>query len=108
MPDVTQPLDRSKDLTIKWTGGVPNTQVTIAGGSSANGFGVGFLCAAPISAGQMMVPAYVLENLPVPDSAPLNAQFTVGNRSTTIFTATGLDLAAVHYSVAYTLDVRLQ
>ena len=108
MPDVTKPLDRSKDLTIKWTGGVPNTQVTIAGGSSANGVGVAFLCAAPISAGQITVPAYVLEMLPVPTTAPLDAQFTLGNRSTTIFTATGLDLAAIHYSVAYTLDLRLQ
>ena len=35
IPSVTAPLDRSKDLTINWTGGIPNTQVTVVGGAGA-------------------------------------------------------------------------
>jgi len=38
IPSVTVPLDRSKDLTINWTGGLPNTQVTAVGGSGTSAF----------------------------------------------------------------------
>jgi len=42
IPSILTPLDRSKDLTIKWTGGIPNTQVTAVGGSAPSAF----LCAS--------------------------------------------------------------
>jgi len=104
IPSVTAPLDRSKDLTINWTGGIPNTQVTVVGGSGTTAF----LCAASVSAGQLTVPSYVLLNLP-PSGPPLNfGQLTLGNRSVNLFTASGLDLAWVGYSANYTLFLKYQ
>jgi uncharacterized protein (TIGR03437 family) len=104
IPSVTAPLDRSKDLTINWTGGIPNTQVTVVGGSGTSAF----LCAASVSAGQLTVPSYVLLNLP-PSGPPLNfGQLTLGNRSVNLFTASGLDLAWVGYGENYTLYLKYQ
>ncbi len=106
IPSVTAPLDRSKDLIIDWTGGIPNTQVTVVGGSGTSAF----LCAAPVSAGQITIPSYVLLNLaptgPAASSPP--GQLTMGNRSVSLFTAPGLDLAWVGYSVNYTLYLKYQ
>ena len=106
IPKVTAPLDRSKDLTINWTGGIPNTQVTVVGGSSPSAF----LCAADVSAGQLTIPSYVLLNLPPTGSSPTSppGQLTVGNRSVNLFTASGLDLAWVGYGENYTLYLRYQ
>jgi uncharacterized protein (TIGR03437 family) len=104
IPSVTAPLDRSKDLTINWTGGIPNKQVTVVGGSGTSAF----LCAADVSAGQLTVPSYVLLNLP-PSGPPLNfGQLTFGNESVTLFTASGLDLASVRYGESYTLYLKYQ
>jgi hypothetical protein len=104
IPSLTVPLDRSKDLTINWTGGVPGTQVYAVGGSAPSAF----LCAADVSAGRLTVPSYVLLNLP-PSGPPLNfGQLTVGNSTVNLFTASGLDLAWVLYGASYTLYVKYQ
>ena len=104
MPSVTAPLDRSKDLTINWTGGVPGTQVYAVGGSAPSAF----LCAADVSAGKLTIPSYVLLNLP-PSGPPLNfGQLTVGNSTVNLFTASGLDLAWVLYGESYTLYLKYQ
>jgi hypothetical protein len=104
MPSVTAPLDRSKDFTITWTGGLPNTQVYAVGGSAPSAF----LCAADVSAGKLTVPSYVLLNLP-PSGPPLNfGQLTVGNSTVNLFTASGLDLAWVLYGESYTLYLKYQ
>jgi len=104
IPSVTAPLDRSKDLTINWTGGVPGTQVYAVGGSAPSAF----LCAADVSAGKLTIPSYVLLNLP-PSGPPLNfGQLTVGNSTVNLFTASGLDLAGVLYGESYTLYLKYQ
>jgi uncharacterized protein (TIGR03437 family) len=104
IPSLLTPLDRSKDLTIKWMGGIPNTQVTAVGGSGTSAF----LCAADVSAGQLTIPSYVLLNLP-PSGPPLNSvQLTVGNRTVNLFTASGLDLAWVGYAEDYTVFLKYQ
>ncbi len=104
IPSVTAPLDRSKDFTINWTGGIPNTQVTAVGSSGTSAF----LCAADVSAGKLTIPSYVLLNLP-PSGPPLNfGQLTLGNRSVSFFTASGLDLAWVGYGEGYTLYLKYQ
>src|SRR5262249_50806015 len=36
IPDITKPIVRTQDLLVAWTGGTPGTQVTVAGGGSAN------------------------------------------------------------------------
>jgi hypothetical protein len=102
MPSVTAPIDRSKDLTIKWTGGIPNTQVTVLGGSAPSAF----LCAADVSAGQLTIPSYVLLNLP--PTAVGDGQLTVANRYVNLFTASGLDVSWVGYGEAYTLYLKYQ
>jgi hypothetical protein len=104
IPSILTPLDRSKDLTIKWTGGIPNTQVTAVGSSAPSAF----LCAADVSAGQLTIPSYVLLNLP-PSGPPLNfGQLTVGNRTVNLFTASGLDISWVGYGASYTLTLKYQ
>lgn len=108
VPDITVPLDRSQDLTITWTGGVPGTQVTVLGGSLVNGVNTGFLCAAPVIAGHFTVPSYVLLNLPPTGSSTAPGQLTVGNRSVSTFSAPGLDLATIAWAVDYTLYLKFQ
>jgi hypothetical protein len=106
IPSVTALLDRSKDLTINWTGGLPDTQVTVVGGSGTSAF----LCAASVSAGQLTVPSYVLLSL-APTGSSLTSppgQLTLGNRSVSFFTAPGLDLAWVGYGASYTLFLKYQ
>jgi hypothetical protein len=50
----------------------------------------------------------VLLNLP-PSGPPLNfGQLTLGNRSVSFFTASGLDLAWVGYGEGYTLYLKYQ
>jgi uncharacterized protein (TIGR03437 family) len=104
IPSVAAPLDRSKDLTIKWTGGIPDTQVVVVGATGTQAF----LCAAPVSAGQMTIPSYVL--LSVPASAPpLNAGgLGLSNTSVSLFTVTGLDIASIRYSEDYSLSLMFQ
>jgi uncharacterized protein (TIGR03437 family) len=104
LPNITVPLDRSKDLTIKWTGGIPNTQAIVTGASGTQAF----LCAAPVSAGQITVPSYVLLSLP-PSGPPLNASgLGLSNRSVTLFTVSGLDIASVNYGASYSLSLKFQ
>jgi hypothetical protein len=104
LPNITVPLDRSKDLTIKWTGGIPDTQVIVASASGTQAF----LCAAPVSAGQITVPSYVLLSLP-PTGPPLNASgLNLSNRSVTLFTVSGLDIASVNYGASYSLSLKFQ
>ena len=108
IPSVTAPIDRSKDLTITWTGGAPDTQVTVVGGGFANGVTSGFLCAASVGAGQITIPAYVLLNLPPTGSSPVPGQLTVGNALVAIFTASALDIAKIAFGAGYTLSLKFQ
>jgi hypothetical protein len=108
MPDPKQPIDRTQDLIIKWTGGTPGTQVTAVGGSDVSGVNIGFLCAAATEAGTMTIPSYVLLNLPPTGSSPVPGQLTVGSRFVSVFTAPGLDWLTVAYAVDYTLRPKWQ
>jgi hypothetical protein len=67
-------VDRSKGITVKWSGGDPNSFVSIIG-SSYNIVGnvtlIGnFSCAEQISAGQFTVPSFVTLALPVTVGKP--------------------------------------
>jgi uncharacterized protein (TIGR03437 family) len=108
IPSVTTPIDRSKDLTITWTGGIPDTQVVMVGGNLANGATTAFLCAAPVSAGQFTIPSWVFLNLS-PNPAPaLPGSLAVQNRKVSTFTVPGLDIPTVAYSAGYTTSLRFQ
>ncbi len=106
IPSVLTPLDRSKDLTINWTGGIPGTQVTAVGSSGTTAF----LCAADVNSGKLTIPSYVLMNLPPTGSTTTSipGQLTLGNRTVNLFTASGLDLAWVGFGESYTLTLKYQ
>ena len=96
-----------QDLTINWTGGIPGTQVTAVGSSGT----MAILCAADVSSGKLTIPSYVLMNLPPTGSTATSipGQLTVGNGTpASLFTATGLDLAWVHFGETYTLTLKYQ
>jgi uncharacterized protein (TIGR03437 family) len=57
-------VDRSQDLTVTWTGGIPGTWVSIGGGSTTINVSGTWICFAPVSAGQFTVPSYILETSP--------------------------------------------
>ena len=99
-------IDRSKPLTLTWTGGDPAATMLVIGGSSdpntqASG---GFTCLAPMSAGTFTVPVNSLADL-----VAVNPSATVSSGSSSQlgvlglmplpltspqkFTATGLDIA---------------
>jgi uncharacterized protein (TIGR03437 family) len=108
IPAVTTPIDRSKDLTVTWTGGIPGTQVTILGSSFVNGVTAAFLCAAPVSAGQFTIPSYVLLNLSPTGSSIVPGSLNVQNRTVSTFAAPGLDIPSIAYGAGYTVSPKLQ
>ena len=61
-------IDRSKDLTVNWTGGNPNSYIFVTGTSTASSNGVqtraGFTCLGKAGDGQLTVPSYILSALP--------------------------------------------
>ncbi len=80
---IKNPIPRSQDLTITWSGGDPSSFVNITGVASTTSNPAGpqpsepggtFTCIAPVSAGQFVVPSVVLQALPS----------TVGSKSVTI------------------------
>ncbi|HKW97248.1 MAG TPA: hypothetical protein VJN43_05905 [Bryobacteraceae bacterium] len=58
-------VDRSQNLTVTWSGGMPGTWVQIGGGSTTISVSGTFVCIAPASAGRFTVPSYVLLASPV-------------------------------------------
>jgi uncharacterized protein (TIGR03437 family) len=108
IPDITKPLDRTQDLVITWSGGAPGTQVVAVGGGLANGVNTGFLCAAPVGAGQMIIPSYVLLQVPPTSTSPVPGQLTVDNTSRTLFQAHGLDYGTIIYTDSFTLSLKYQ
>jgi uncharacterized protein (TIGR03437 family) len=88
-------VNRSQDLTVTWTGGIPGTWVQIGGGSTTIGVSGTFICFAPASAGQFTIPSYVLLASPVGNGG-INLINQSNNQP---FQASGLDLP---YAVAET------
>jgi uncharacterized protein (TIGR03437 family) len=84
-------VKRSDGITFTWTGGAPQTFVTVSGFSStsSNGTGAaaGFGCNVPVSAGQFTVPASVLLALPAGTGTVSIQNFTLP----VPFSATGID-----------------
>jgi hypothetical protein len=95
-------------MVIKWTGGTPGTQVVVAGSGLANGVSTAFLCAAPVEAGQITIPSYVLLGMPAASSSPITSGLTVENPASSLFTAPGLDEGRVTYNDSYHLSLQFQ
>ncbi len=84
-------VSRATGQNITWSGGTPSSTVYVTGSSSANGASATFVCYAPVSAGQLTVPNYVLLALPAgPGSLGLANASTPG-----MFTASGLTSAGI-------------
>ena len=80
-------VNRSQGVTVNWTGGIPGTYVTIAGGSTAVSVSATFLCFAPVSAGTFTVPSYVLLAMPA-----ANGGINLVNQSNNVtFVASGIN-----------------
>src|ERR1019366_6403769 len=59
-------ISRSSPLTVNWTGGDPNGDVSIGGSSGMSASAsVGFTCRAHVSDGSITVPVSILQALPV-------------------------------------------
>jgi hypothetical protein len=108
IPTPTTTIDRTQDFTATWTGGIPDTQVTISGAGLVNGVTVAFLCAAPVSAGQFTIPSYALLNIPPTGSSVVSPQLTLLDRVVLPTTIPGLDVASIAYSEGYTVSLKFQ
>jgi uncharacterized protein (TIGR03437 family) len=102
-------VDRTQDLTVTWSGGVPDKEFVMIIGLSANQATAGFLCTQNVSAGQFTVPAWVLSNLPATATITDQGQSYPGGilgvgtapfSSVGRFTATGLDFGVLTYEQA--------
>jgi uncharacterized protein (TIGR03437 family) len=100
-------VDRTKDLTITWTGGGQSDFVAISGTASVTAGGLGpaptspgnaFLCIAPATAGTFTVPSWVLQTLPS-TKGQIAASFLLVGTQTPVskFSASGLDDGYVVY-----------
>lgn len=101
-------IDRSRGVTVTWSGGSPGTFVVIQGSAMvplpAN-HTVSFACAAPVNSGQFMIPPSVLLAMPTTGTGQLvvyNVTFPAP------FSATGLDLGAVIAEISSKITVAYQ
>jgi uncharacterized protein (TIGR03437 family) len=114
-------VDRTKGLTVTWSGGDPNGIVTISGSSpltvAPDSFTVSFSCTERTDAGTFTVPPFVL--LALPPSPEINAGFggnhpvpgplSVGTTTPlTTFKANGLDLGVATASYVNNAQVFYQ
>jgi len=82
-------VNRNQDVTVTWTGGIPDTWVQIGGGSTTINVSGTFICFAPVSAGKFTIPSYVLLGSPVG-----NGGISLINQSNNEpFHANGLDIS---------------
>ncbi|HZU25922.1 MAG TPA: hypothetical protein VFA04_10390 [Bryobacteraceae bacterium] len=85
-------VTRSQGQLITWSGGDKNGFVEITGTSLTDaGAGASFICIAPTSAGQFMIPSWVTLSLPASGTTP-GEIFVLGASSLAKFTAPGIDV----------------
>ena len=102
--------DRTQDLTVTWSGGIPDKEFALIAGISSNGqVTAGFLCAEKVAAGQFTIPAWVLSSIPgsalftdggQPMPGGLLAVGTAPFTSVGRFTGLGLDFGVITYEQA--------
>jgi uncharacterized protein (TIGR03437 family) len=99
-------IDRSKPLTIKWTGGNPASEFIVVAGISFNSVanaGRVFVCTEKADAGTFTVPSHVLASLPAAAASDgLSGLLWIGNVSflqQNKFTASGLSAGYFYYSL---------
>ena len=102
-PAAASAFDRSQDFTVTWTGGIPDTQVTVIGQSGT----MNFLCAAPVSDGQFTIPSWVFLSLPA-STGVIPGSLVLQNGSVVTYTASGLDIPTVRYSIGTGVTLKYQ
>lgn len=111
--DSINSIDRSKGVTVQWTGGDPNGFVTITGSSSSlSGTTPGsisllgsFQCSAPVSAGQFTVPAFVTSSLPatgLPLATGGSGNIAINTYVVNRFSIPTFDLGLISFSINIT------
>lgn len=111
---------RSAGQNITWSGGDPNSTVTISGSSIQQGtaedgsdtVGGFFTCSAPDSAKQFFIPAVVLDSLPAstqnPDIPIPFGSLSVSSNQLATFTASGIDRGFLFSIVTSSKSVNYQ
>ncbi len=109
-------IPRNRDLTVNWTGGNPAGEyVLIVGAALETNWGIvsSFVCSERAAAGTFKVPAAILSALP---PATAMAEYPTGIVSVSVqplaefakFTASGLDVGYLQYTIEYIKAVRFQ
>ena len=105
-------VTRSAGATVTWTGGDPNTYVSIIGSSvlsASPGTGAYFNCSAPVAAGKFTIPATVLMALPPSATVSANSFLRVGNTTQgQNFTVTGVDIGIISGGWTFTKNLTYQ
>ena len=84
-------IDRSKPLTINWSGGAPNGYIVFGGASSAEGVQAAFLCVEDVRKQTLTVPDFVLSAIPR-GSSDHGSTFLTAHPLQNVFTARGIDV----------------
>ena len=114
--DVNRPINRSQGYLVRWSGGDPGREhVGIFGqsfleGATGNFLTTGFICTAPVSANQFMIPADVLMRL-APTQQGGFSQLYVGTiplNNAGRFSATGLESGHFGYTKSIIRSVTYQ
>jgi len=97
-PSVADNVDRSQDLTLKWTGGNPGSYVYIDGttGAGQNSVPVTYRCLAHADDGQFTVPSHILSALPAGAGGTQVQDIILSP-----LPASGLDAATAEGSISY-------
>lgn len=93
-------VDRSKDLTITWSGGNPGSSVFITGTSTVGITTSGFTCQANADAGQFTIPSFIFAGL-----APASGAIAIHNTINVPLLATGIDIGLGQASISYSTAV---
>ena len=111
-------VERAQGLEVNWTGGDPNSMVSIAGTSTQpdsatqpQDAGYFFECTVPAALGRYTVPPEVLLTLPPSgiDEGVSTGSLTVGTSTVPVrFDATGLDYGEFSYSATIARIVQFQ
>jgi uncharacterized protein (TIGR03437 family) len=100
-PSVAAAIDKTRGVTVTWTGGNPGSFVTISGGVPVpqTVTVASFTCLAPVEAGQFTVPSYILQALPAG-----NGSLLMQNNIQSPLSASGLDMSFTLASTSYSMN----
>ena len=97
-------VTRANGQNVSWSGGAPGSWVVISGSTSNATVNASFTCYAQASAGNFMIPSYVLLGLPSGSGS-----MALENVATPVsFTASGLDFGTVLAGISFSISPSYQ